>query len=59
VALSVAIAERASAAAAAPGREADVQATRYGMVLAALEQLDGNASTQLVMESMLTRMRAV
>jgi DNA polymerase-3 subunit delta' len=39
-------------------READVAAHRHPLVLAALRELDRNASTQLVVEAMLVRMRA-
>ena len=42
-----------------PGREAVAQAARYSLALTALEELEGNASAQLVVESMLARMRAV
>jgi DNA polymerase-3 subunit delta' len=37
----------------------ETDAVRYGLALAAVGQLDGNASAQLVVESMLARMRAV
>ena len=59
MALAVVLASRASAAVSEPGRAADVLSAQYGLVLGAMGQLDGNASAQLVMESMFTRMRTV
>jgi DNA polymerase-3 subunit delta' len=40
------------------GRSSDVAAKRHPLVLAALRELDRNASAQLVVESMMVRMRA-
>jgi DNA polymerase-3 subunit delta' len=42
-----------------PPRAADVAATRHALALAAIQQLDGNASVQLTMEAMLLKMRSV
>jgi DNA polymerase-3 subunit delta' len=56
-ALATALAARASGASASPGREADAAGTRYQLALAAIRQLDGNASAQLVVESLLIKMR--
>lgn len=58
-ALAAALGAEARAAAANPDRAADVAATRFGLALAAVQQLDGNASAQLTLESMLIKMRAV
>jgi DNA polymerase-3 subunit delta' len=41
-----------------PLRGAEVSATRHALVIAALEQLDANASVQLVVETMFIKMRA-
>jgi DNA polymerase-3 subunit delta' len=51
----------ATTAAAAPvaDRRADVAAARHALALAALRQLDANASVQLTVEAMLLRMRNV
>jgi DNA polymerase-3 subunit delta' len=57
-ALATALAARACGAAASPGREADAMGTRYQLALAAIRQLDGNASAQLVVESLLVKMRS-
>jgi DNA polymerase-3 subunit delta' len=38
-------------------RAGEVAAARYSLAIAAIEQLDGNAAAQLVVESMLIRMR--
>ena len=57
-ALASALAARASKAAGEPTRDAEIAAARHGMVLAALVQLGGNASAQLVVESMLIKMRS-
>jgi DNA polymerase-3 subunit delta' len=59
LALASALGARAVAAAGAPGREAEACAARYGVAVAALEELEGNASPQLVVESMLAKMRAL
>jgi DNA polymerase III subunit delta' len=56
-ALASRLAEDARAAAGALDRRAEVAASRYALVLEASRQLDGNASAQLVVESMLARMR--
>jgi DNA polymerase-3 subunit delta' len=56
-ALATALALRACATATAPGRESDAMGTRYQLALNAIRQLDGNASAQLVVESMLVKMR--
>jgi DNA polymerase-3 subunit delta' len=56
-ALASAIAERAANGAAAGDRRTDVLVARHRLAVLALEQLDGNASPQLVVDSMLVRMR--
>jgi DNA polymerase III subunit delta' len=58
-ALAAALAEQARASVTAGDRRAVVAATRHGMVLEAIRQLDGNASVQLAVEAMLLKMRAV
>jgi DNA polymerase III subunit delta' len=62
LASSIAALAAALAANARPGGgggpEAERAAARYPLALAALEQLEGNASAQLVVESMLLKMRA-
>jgi DNA polymerase-3 subunit delta' len=58
-ALASALAARACATAGSPTREADVAVARHQLVLASARQLDGNASAQLVVESLLIRMRSV
>jgi DNA polymerase-3 subunit delta' len=58
-ALASALGHRATTAAGSPGREAEACALRYAVAIAALEELEGNASPQLVVESMLAKMRAV
>ncbi len=57
-ALATALAAKASATANASGRDADAAGIRYQLALSAMRQLEGNASAQLVMESLLIRMRA-
>jgi DNA polymerase-3 subunit delta' len=57
-ALASALAARAVGAAGAPARDADVAAARYQLALAAIRQLVGNASAQLVVESLMVKMRA-
>jgi DNA polymerase-3 subunit delta' len=57
-ALASALAARAARAAAASDESADVLVARHRLAVLALEQLDGNASPQLVVESMLVRMRS-
>ncbi|HEX3772764.1 MAG TPA: DNA polymerase III subunit [Polyangiaceae bacterium] len=58
-ALAAAFATRAREAASNAGRAADVATLRHGLALAAVEQIDANASTQLAMEAMFIRLRAV
>ena len=59
LALSSALGVRAVKAAGDDDRTADLAASRYQLALAAIRQLDGNASAQLVIESLMIRMRAV
>ena len=56
-ALAAALAMRARASAGEPDRRADSAAARHGLALAAVRQLDGNASSQLTVEAMLMKMR--
>jgi DNA polymerase-3 subunit delta' len=58
-ALASSLAVRGAAEADARGRAADTAASRYLLALAAMRELEGNASAQLVVESMMIRMRAV
>lgn len=58
-ALAAALAERAAEAAKTNGPEAETLANRGRHALTALEHLAGNGNPQLVVEAMLTRMRAV
>jgi DNA polymerase-3 subunit delta' len=58
-ALASALAARAADAARAGRPEAEVLATRGRHALTALEHLAGNGAAQLVIEAMLTRMRAL
>jgi DNA polymerase-3 subunit delta' len=58
IAFAAALAETARASASAKDRHADTAAARYRLALAAARQLDANASAQLVVESMLSRMRS-
>jgi DNA polymerase-3 subunit delta' len=58
-ALAAALAAEARTAASANDRRADVAAARHALALAAIQQLDANASNQLAMEAMLLRMRNV
>jgi DNA polymerase III subunit delta' len=61
-ALASALGVRGAAAVGArgqEGRDAGACAARYSLAISALGELDGNASAQLVVESMLARMRAV
>ena len=58
-ALAAALGAEARASAANADRVADVAAVRFGLALAAVQQLEANASAQLTLESMLIRMRAV
>ena len=57
-ALAAALGAEARKAAADADRTADVAAARHSLVLAALQQLDANASAQLVFEAMLIKMRS-
>jgi len=57
LALATHLGDRAIEAVRAGHRGAETDASRYRMALAAIAQLDGNASPQLVVESMLARMR--
>jgi DNA polymerase-3 subunit delta' len=57
-ALAAALAVQARSFAASPDRRADAAAIRHGLALAAVRQLDGNASSQLAVESMLLKMRS-
>jgi DNA polymerase-3 subunit delta' len=50
---------RARATSEAEPRRAEHDAARHALALAAVRQLDGNASPQLVVESMLLRMRSI
>jgi DNA polymerase-3 subunit delta' len=56
-ALANALAERASANAAKGDDRCDADAARYKLALAAIRQLDANGSAQLVVESMMSKMR--
>jgi DNA polymerase-3 subunit delta' len=58
-ALASALAKRACDTAGAGARDADVDAARYQLALAAVEQLRGNANPQLVVEAMLSKMRSL
>ena len=58
IAFATALADRAREAASAKDRRADAATARYRLALAAARQLDANASAQLVVESMLSRMRS-
>jgi len=58
-ALAAALVAQARAAVSAPDRRADVAATRHALALAAVRQLDANASVQLAVEAMLVKMRGV
>ncbi len=58
-ALAVALGTQARASSGAGDRTADVAAARYALALAAVRQLEANASVQLAVESMLLKMRAV
>jgi DNA polymerase III subunit delta' len=57
-AFALALGAKARSAAAAPGRDAETAAARHALALAALRQLDGNASAQLAFEAMMIRMRS-
>jgi DNA polymerase-3 subunit delta' len=58
-ALAAALAIDARASATERSRAADVAAARHALTLSALRQLDANASPQLLVESMLLKMRSV
>jgi DNA polymerase-3 subunit delta' len=58
-ALADTLAQRASDAARAGRPEAEALAQKGGLALTALEHLDGNNAPQLVIEAMLSRMRAL
>ena len=58
-ALAVALGGQAREAAGAADSRADVAAARHGLAHAAIQQLEGNASSQLAVEAMLLKMRAV
>lgn len=58
-ALASALAERAGAAAREGSPDAEVLANRGRHALTALEHLAGNSAPQMVVEAMLTRMRAI
>ena len=58
IAFAAALADQARATASAKDRRADAATARYRLALAAARQLDANASAQLVVESMLSRMRS-
>jgi DNA polymerase-3 subunit delta' len=57
-ALASALATRAVGAAGDRTRDADLAAVRYQLALTAMRQLGGNASAQLVVESLFIKMRA-
>lgn len=59
VALAARFAEDARSFADAHDRRAEIAAGRWRQALFAVQQLDGNASAQLVVESMLSRMRGM
>jgi DNA polymerase-3 subunit delta' len=58
-ALAEALAAEARMTAALPDRRADCAAARCALALAAAEEIEQNASTQLAVESMLMKMRAL
>jgi DNA polymerase-3 subunit delta' len=58
-ALAAALGAEARTTARARDRRADVAAARHGLAIAAVHQLEGNASAQLAVEAMLIRMRAL
>ncbi|HEY8042555.1 MAG TPA: DNA polymerase III subunit [Polyangiaceae bacterium] len=58
-ALAAALGAQARDAAGAADRRSDTAAARHALALAALRQIDANASTQLTVEAMLMKMRAV
>jgi DNA polymerase-3 subunit delta' len=58
-ALAAALGAEARKTATKPDRAADVAAARHGLAVAAVQQLEGNASAQLAVEAMMIRMRAI
>ena len=56
-ALASALAMQARASAGSMDRRADTAAARHALALAAVRELDGNASSQLAVEAMLMKMR--
>jgi DNA polymerase-3 subunit delta' len=57
-AFALALGAKARSAAGAAGRAAETAAARHALALAAVRQLDGNASAQLAFEAMMIRMRS-
>jgi DNA polymerase-3 subunit delta' len=57
-ALAAALALQARSSAGEANRRADSAAARHALALAAIRQLDGNASSQLAVEAMLMKMRS-
>jgi hypothetical protein len=57
-ALAAALALQARSSAGESNRRADSAAARHALALAAIRQLDGNASSQLAVEAMLMKMRS-
>jgi DNA polymerase III subunit delta' len=58
-AFAAALAAAGRASASAADARAEVAATRFSLALAAIEQIESNASVQLAVEAMLLRMRSV
>ncbi|MDP9001052.1 MAG: DNA polymerase III subunit [Myxococcota bacterium] len=58
-ALAAALGAQAHATAGAPDRRAGQAAARYELAVAAVDEIEANASAQLAVESMLLKMRAV
>ncbi len=57
-ALAAALGAQARAAASSGDSTADIAVARHGLAIAAIQQLDANASTQLALETMLIKMRS-
>ncbi len=57
-AIAAALAAEGRAAASASGTRAETAAVRYSLALAAIQQIEGNASVQLAIEAMFIKMRA-
>jgi DNA polymerase-3 subunit delta' len=57
-ALAAALGAQAHDAASRPGRMPDVAASRHALALAAIQELEANASLQLAIEAMLIKMRS-